>query len=230
MSIFTIAGLRMTSEDSPPRYSTRNAGKSQKHLSYNENVNVTSDSSASTFSCTSSSSSSSPSSNCIPPSLVDRPTTSLDEKGKEEPSASQGSGTIHSLPPPVPTLWPPYPLFPPHQQQHSQIGTNSRAPFLPFYCLPAYMSPPSASSATSVPPIQSPAFIPFPVRPILAPWVPAYAVPPNTSTTATPTLEKSDTSQMSVPLGIPTTSPDVVWMVPWIVSFANAKMMADQGT
>ncbi|KAL5111022.1 Cyclin-dependent kinase 14 [Taenia crassiceps] len=145
MSIFTIAGLRMTSEDSPPRYSVRNAGKSQKHLSYSENANVASDSSANTFSCTSSSSSSSPSSNCIPPSPVDRPITSLDEKGEKRPSTSQNS-----------------------------------------------------------------------VRPILAPWVPAYAVPPNTGTLATPTLEKSDNSQMSIPLGTPTTSPDLVWMVPWI--------------
>uniref|UniRef100_A0A158R6F7 cyclin-dependent kinase n=1 Tax=Taenia asiatica TaxID=60517 RepID=A0A158R6F7_TAEAS len=223
MSIFTIAGLRMTSEDSPPRYSMRNAGKSQKHLSYNENANVTSDSSANTFSCTSSSSSSSfPSPNCVPPPPVDRPITSLDEKGRKEPSTSRGSDMIHPLPPPVPPLWPPYPLFPPHQQQHPQIGANSRAPFLPLYCLPAYMSPSSATSMTSAPPIQSSAFIPFPVRPILAPWVPAYAIPPNTSTMATPTLKKSDTSQMSVPLGVPTTSPDVVWMVPWIVSFKNA--------
>ncbi|EUB62254.1 Cell division protein kinase [Echinococcus granulosus] len=219
MSIFTIAGLRMTSEDSPPRYSIRNTGKSQKHLSYNDNANMTSDSSTNTFSCTSSSSTSP---NCIPPSPVDRPTTSLDEERKKEPSSSQCSNPIHPPPPPVPPLWPPYPLFPPHQQhqhqqqQHPQIGTNSRAPFLPFYCLPTYMSPSSVTSTTPGPPIQSSAFIPLPVRPILAPWVPAYPVPPNTSTMTTPTLEKSDASQISVPLAFPTTSPDVVWMVPWI--------------
>nr|CDS17473.1 Serine:threonine protein kinase PFTAIRE 1 [Echinococcus granulosus] len=225
MSIFTIAGLRMTSEDSPPRYSIRNTGKSQKHLSYNDNANMTSDSSTNTFSCTSSSSTSP---NCIPPSPVDRPTTSLDEERKKEPSSSQCSNPIHPPPPPVPPLWPPYPLFPPHQQhqhqqqQHPQIGTNSRAPFLPFYCLPTYMSPSSVTSTTPGPPIQSSAFIPLPVRPILAPWVPAYPVPPNTSTMTTPTLEKSDASQISVPLAFPTTSPDVVWMVPWIVSFPQS--------
>ncbi|VDM32338.1 unnamed protein product [Hydatigera taeniaeformis] len=220
MSIFTIAGLRMTSEDSPPRYSVRGAGKSQKHLSYNENTNATSDSSANTFSCTScTSSSSSVSSNCIPTSPIDQPITSLDEQGKKEPSTSQCSSTIHSLPPPVQPLWTPYPLFQSQQQQHPQIGTNPKAPFLPFYCLPAFMSPASATSVISGPSIQSSAFIPFPVRPILAPWPPGYAAPQNTSTAATPALEKSDGSQVSVPFEFPTTSPDVVWMVPWVVSF-----------
>ena len=218
MSIFAIAGLRMTSEDSSPRYILKSTGKSQKHLSYNNNTDARSDRSASTTS--SSTTISSLSSNCVPSASMDRQATSLDEEGKkEDPPTTQCSSTIH---PPAPPLWMPYPSQQQqHQQRHPQTLSNSRTPFYQFYCLPAYVpSPPvQTMTTTSNQPPQSSTFIPLHIRPVMAPWIPAFPVPPNPGSTAASTMETSETTQKSVSLEFPTAPPEVVWMVPWIVSF-----------
>ncbi|VDO05603.1 unnamed protein product [Rodentolepis nana] len=238
MSIFTIAGLRMTSEGSPKGYS-RNGGKSHKHLSYNDNPNASSDSSTTTISSTSSNTSIS--SHGPPGSQVgNRPTTSLDdERGHKEPfpphpASSQCSSTIH---PPAPPIWPPYPLYPPHSHlnippppasqtsQASQTSTDVGQPFYPFYCLPAaYMQPP-ASSTGGTTQQQPPNFIPFPIRPMMAPCIPAYPMP----SSATGSVDNSAVEAMGLthksmpPMSFPPTSPDVVWMVPWIVSLLKMR-------
>lgn len=216
----------MTSEDSPSRYSSRSGGKSQKHFSYNDGPKASSDSSTTTISSTSSNTSlSSPG-----PSLVEhRQTTSLDrepQQKKPAPQSSQCSSTIH---PPAPPIWPPYPLYPPpppHQHlslPHSQISqpsTESRPSFYPFYCLPAFMPPTSSATATSGPavPQQPPNFITLSMRPMIAPWVPAYPIPSSAGSADTSPMETSNMTQKSLPMGFSPTSPDVVWMVPWIVS------------
>lgn len=233
MSIFTIAGLRMTSEDSPKGYS-RNGGKSQKHLSYNDNPNTSSDSSTTTISSTSSNTSTS--SPCPPTSQVyNRPTTSLDDEPRHKeiapppPPSSQCSSTIH---PPAPPIWPPYSLYPPHphlnmppppasqSSQGSQTSTDIRQPFYPFYCLPAAYMHPSVSSTGSATEQHPSNFIPFPMRPMMAPWIPAYPMSSTAARSAdTSAMEVSGVTQKSIPpMGFPPASPDVVWMVPWIVS------------
>ncbi|KAM3188028.1 hypothetical protein ACTXT7_001081 [Hymenolepis weldensis] len=238
MSIFTIAGLRMTSEDSPKGYS-RNGAKSQKHLSYNDNPNMSSDSSTTTISSTSSNTSiSSPG----PPTsqVYNRPTTSLDDEPRHKeiapppPPSSQCSSTIH---PPAPPIWPSYPLYPPHPHlnmppppasqtsQGSQTSTDIRQPFYPFYCLPAaYMQPPVSSTGSTTQQHTS-NFIPFPMRPMMAPWIPAYPMPSTAARSAdTSAMELSSMTQKSIPpMGFPPASPDVVWMVPWIIRKSEKK-------
>lgn len=82
------------------------------------------------------------------------------------------------------------------------------------------------TAATAQSPMPPASFISFPIRPMMAPWFPAYPMPSTSTATAAP--GSADTSAMEVsgmtqkssmtPIGFPPTSPDVVWMVPWIVS------------
>ncbi|VDD74053.1 unnamed protein product [Mesocestoides corti] len=207
MSIFSIAGLRMTSEDSP-RCSSRHPGKPQRHLSYKDSNNLTSNSSTT--------------SDSTAPSPVDHQTTSLDEAGtkKDHPPARCPSPPPRTPPPPA---WPPYPLFTHLQQQHQQQQKHAqgnpvtRPPLYPVYCLPAYMTPPSTSQTTTGSSTQSSAFISVPLRPVMAPWVPAYTMQPTATSSDTSTVESLRGDQKPVPFGFPPlSSPDIIWMVPWV--------------
>lgn len=219
MSIFSIGGLRMTSEDSPRRYSIH------KQPSHSDTVNSTG------------SLSDDSSSGNGTPSLYEK-TTSLDESLTL--NTKRQTNKVHAFPPP-PTTQPPSPPIPP---ANAPVWSSSsilspfptsqqgqRPQMYPIYCMPAAYV---AATTTGVGFCNNagggqtaPGFYPVPLRPAMVPasWLQTYAVAPVVSSPGTLTAQSTtgaseDSGQKGLMPGFPSGS-DIVWVVPWIVSPIN---------